>query len=100
MYVQNYECLIYITCDTSLKQQFSQIPLVEFRCSLFQEHLQLFKNAVLKLLPFSTTYLQKAGFSRYVGTKSKHLYTLDVALNTRIQSTITPKFKRLYETKK
>jgi hypothetical protein len=32
-----------------------------------------------------------------VGIKSKHLYRLDVALNMRIQSTITPNFKGLYE---
>jgi len=80
----NYKCLIDITSDTSLKQQF----------------LQLSKHAVLKLLLFSTTYLQKAGFSRYVGIKFKNLYRLDVALNMRIQSTIIPYFKGLYEAKK
>ena len=80
----NYKCLIDITSDTSLKQQF----------------LQLSKHAVLKLLLFSTTYLQKAGFSRYAGTKFKNLYRLDVALNMRIQSTIIPYFKGLYEAKK
>jgi len=96
----NYVGLIDITSDTSLKQQFTQIPLVEFRCSLLQEHLQLSKHAVLKLLLFSTTYLQKAGFSRYAGTKSKNLYRLDVALNMRIQSTINPNFKGLHEAKK
>jgi hypothetical protein len=96
----NYECLIDITSDNSSKQQFSQIPLVEFGCSLLHEHLQLSIHAELKLLLFSTTYLQKAGFSRYVGTKSKNLHRLDVALNMRIQSTFTTNFKGLYEAKK
>jgi hypothetical protein len=100
MSMLTYECLIDITSDNSLKQQFSQIPLVEFGCSLLQEHLQLSKHAVLKLLLFSTTHLQKAGFSRYAETNSKNLYRMDVALNMRIQSTITPNFKGLYEAKK
>jgi hypothetical protein len=93
MAVQNYKCLTDITSDTSLKQQFSQIPLVEFGCSLLQEHLQLSKHAVLKLLLFSTTYLQKAGFSRYVGTKSKHLCRVDVALNMKINQLSLPTLK-------
>ena len=58
--VQNYKCLIEITSDTSLKQKFSKLPLVEFWCSLLQEYLQVSNCAVLKLLPFPTTYLCKS----------------------------------------
>jgi hypothetical protein len=77
--VQNYECLIEITPDTSLKQKFSELPLVEFLCSLLQEYLQVSKCAVLKLLPFPTTYLCKAGFSSYAATKSKYRHRVNVA---------------------
>ena len=62
MSVQNYECLIEITSDSSLKEKFNEVPLAEFWCSLLQEYLQVTKCAVLKILPFPTTYLREAGF--------------------------------------
>jgi hypothetical protein len=62
MSVQNYESLIEITSDTSLKQKFSVLPLVEFWCSFLQEYSQVTRCAVLKRLPFPTTYLREAGF--------------------------------------
>lgn len=66
MSVQNYECLIDITSDSRLKYKFSEIPRVEFWCSVLQEYSQLSKCAELQLLPFPTNYLCEAGFSRYV----------------------------------
>jgi hypothetical protein len=88
-----------ITSDTSLKKKFSELPLVEFWRSLLQEYPQVSKCAMLKLLPFPTTYLREAGFSSYAATKSKYRYRLDVVPNMRIQlSTITPNFKELCET--
>jgi hypothetical protein len=102
MSVQTYECLIDITSDTSLKQKFSELSLVEFWCSsLLQEYPQVSKRAVLKLLPFPTTYLREAGLSIYAATESKYRYRLNFAPDMRIQlSEITPNFKGICETKK
>jgi hypothetical protein len=98
---QNYECLIDITSDTSLKQKFSELPMVELWCSLLQEYPQVSICAVLKLLPFPTAYLCEAGLSRYAAIESKYRYGLDFTPDMRIQlSTITLNFKGLCETKK
>jgi hypothetical protein len=96
MSVQDYESFIDITSDFTLKQQFDQVPLTEFRCSLLQEYSELSECAVLKLPPFPTTYLCGFGFSRHAATKTKHCSRLDVAPDMRIQlSSITPNFRRL-----
>jgi len=71
MPVQNYECLKDTTSDTSLKQRFIELPLVEFRCSLLQEYSQFSEGAVLRLLPSSTNELCQAGCSRLAVTKSE-----------------------------
>jgi hypothetical protein len=93
MSVQNYDCLIEIISDTSLKQKFSELPLADFSYSLLQEYSQVTKCAVLKLLPFPTTYLREAGF-QFMRQKSKYRHRVDVAHDMRLQfSTITPKLK-------
>jgi hypothetical protein len=49
---------------------------------------------VLKFIPFPTTYLCEAGFTRYAATESIYRYRLDVAHDMRIHlSTIPPKLK-------
>jgi hypothetical protein len=68
-----------------------------FLSYLFQKKAErdlLSKRAVLKILPFPTTYLCEAGISRYAAIRSKYSYRLDVATYMRIQfSTITPSLK-------
>ena len=49
-----------------------------------------------EILPFSKTHQVEAGFSRYVLTKSKYRYILDIATDMTIQlSTITPNLQDL-----
>jgi hypothetical protein len=101
MSVKNYELLMDITSYTSLKQKFSEPPLVQSWCSLLQEYPQVSKCAVLKHFPFPTTCLCEAGLSRHAATESKYRYRLDVSTDMRIDlSTITPNLKGLCETKK
>jgi hypothetical protein len=52
-------------------------------------------------MPFATTYLCEAGFSKYVETKTKYRNKLDAAPSVRVQiSNIMPNFKRIMESKK
>jgi hypothetical protein len=71
--------------------------LLAFAIYLFQNKTEedlLSTCAVLKLLPFPTTYLCEAGFSWQAVTQSKHRYRLFVVPDIRIQfSTITPNLK-------
>jgi hypothetical protein len=69
MPVQNYECLKDTTSDTSLKQRFIELPLVEFWRSLLQEYSQLSEGALLRLFPSSTNWLCQAGCLRYTATQ-------------------------------
>ena len=50
MSVQNYECVIDITSDTSFKRQFSQIPLVEFGAVIFKNICKCLNMQYLNLL--------------------------------------------------
>jgi hypothetical protein len=59
-----------ITSDLTLKQEFNLALLIEFWYRLFEEYRDLSNCAVLKCLPFPTTYLHEVGFSRYVATKN------------------------------
>jgi hypothetical protein len=97
---QDYENLIHTTSDLTLQQKFEQAPLTELWCSLLQEYSEMYKSAVLKLLPFPTTYLCEVGFVRYAATKTKYHNRLDVAPDTRIQlSSTTPSSLRLCDKK-
>ena len=66
----NYENLIDLITDSSLKQKYNELPLNEFWLSLTEEYSNLSKLAIHVLFPFTTTYLFGAGFSYYAATKS------------------------------
>jgi len=58
------------------------------------------KHSIRILLPFATTYLCEAGFSKYVSIKTKYRNKLDAAPDMRVQLTnITPNFKRIMKFK-
>jgi hypothetical protein len=90
---QDFESLLDITFDISFKQKLEEVSLTEFWCSLLQEYPAVSKLAVLKLLPFPTTYMCEVGFSRYAVTKTKYCKRLNVSSDMRIQvSNISPNF--------
>jgi hypothetical protein len=93
---QEYEKLIDLISDSSLKVIFEKQPVSEFWCSLNQEYTELSKKAVSILLPFVSTYLCETGFSTYVSTKTKYRNRLDAEPDLRLQlSLIKPNIKEI-----
>ncbi|GBM34224.1 Zinc finger BED domain-containing protein 5 [Araneus ventricosus] len=74
----NYENLIELSSDTQLEAKFRTVSLTIFWSDVFIEYPNLAKQAIRILLPFATTYLCEAGFSKYVATKTKYRNKLDV----------------------
>lgn len=96
----NYENLIDLITDSSLKQKYNELLLNEFWLSLTEEYSNLSKLAIHVLLPFTTTYLCEAGFSYYAATKSKYRNRLNAAPDIRIQlSNIEPDIKKICNSK-
>ncbi|GBM84908.1 Zinc finger BED domain-containing protein 5 [Araneus ventricosus] len=97
----DYENLIELSSDTQLEAKFRTVSLTIFWSDVFDEYPNLAKQAIRILLPFATTYLCEAGFSKYVATKTKYRNKLDAAPDMRVQlSNLTPNFKRIMESKK
>ncbi|KAK9692683.1 hypothetical protein QE152_g34994 [Popillia japonica] len=61
-----YESLIDLTSESTLKTKFTKEPLVDFWCSIEHEHPELVHQAISVLLPFMTTYLCESGFWTYI----------------------------------
>ena len=94
--VSDYESLIEVTSDSSLKQGFEDVSLVSFWSYLVPEFPAIAKQALHTLLPFSSTYLCEAGYSFYTAIKTKYRSNLNAAADLRIKlSTIKPNIKTL-----
>ncbi|XP_039670584.1 zinc finger BED domain-containing protein 5-like [Perca fluviatilis] len=63
------EQLIELKSDSRLKELFTSRPLSSFWAALMQEYPQLCDGALKILLPFATTYLCEAGFSKMTALK-------------------------------
>ncbi|GFQ80650.1 zinc finger BED domain-containing protein 5 [Trichonephila clavata] len=97
----DYENLIELSSDTQLEAKFRKFSLIIFWSDVFDEYPNLVKQAIRIVLPFATTYLCEAGFSKYVATKIKYRNKLDAASDMRVQLlNLTPNFKRIFESKK
>ncbi len=66
------EPLIELKSDSRLKELFSSCPLSSFWAALMQEYPELCDVALKILLPFTSTYLCKAGFSKMTALKTKY----------------------------
>ena len=66
------EQLIELSFDTSLKQRYQNVSLVEFWLNLNSEFNNLSNKALKALLPFATSHLCETGFSVLVAIKSKY----------------------------
>ncbi|CAK9816493.1 Zinc finger BED domain-containing protein 5 [Anthophora plagiata] len=96
----DYENLIDLISDTDLKEKYKDQPLNDFWASLSEEYPNFSKQAIIVLLPFSTTYLCEAEFSYYTATKSKCRNRLDATPDIRIQLTnIVPDIKKIYNSR-
>ncbi|GFQ84321.1 zinc finger BED domain-containing protein 5 [Trichonephila clavata] len=68
----DYENLIELSSDTQLEAKFRTVSLTIFWSYVLDEYPNLAKQAIRILLPFATTYLCEARFSKYVATKIKY----------------------------
>ncbi len=66
------EQLIELKSDSRLKELFSSSPLSSFWAALMQEYPELCDVALKILLPFASTYLCEAGFSKMTALKTKY----------------------------
>uniref|UniRef100_A0AAY5KAR4 DUF4371 domain-containing protein n=1 Tax=Esox lucius TaxID=8010 RepID=A0AAY5KAR4_ESOLU len=66
------EQLIELKSDSRLKELFNSCPLSSFWAALMQEYPQLCDVALKILLPFASTYLREAGFSKMTALKTKY----------------------------
>ena len=77
--LQQYECLIDLTSDSAIKEEFAtKKSLSEFWCQLKDQFKVLSDKAKITLLPFATTYLCESEFSANVSTKTKYKSCLNV----------------------
>ncbi|CAL9694137.1 unnamed protein product [Knipowitschia caucasica] len=85
------DSLVELSCDSSLKLEFTQTHLVRFWIRVFKEYPHLADKAIRFLMPFSTTYLCETGFSSLVALKTKYRNRLDVTSDLRLKlTTIQP----------
>jgi len=79
------ESLIELSCDESLKMEFTKLELGEFWIKIKNEYPLLSKKALLFLLPFTTTYLCETGFSSMIEVKNKFRNKLNLEPNLRLK---------------
>ena len=94
--VTEKEQLIDVATDLTLKTKYNKDFLLPFLANLLHEYPELAKRALKHLMPFATTYMCEAAFSRYIATKNKYRSKLDAAPDMRLQLTnIVPDFDGL-----
>ncbi|XP_060845984.1 zinc finger BED domain-containing protein 5-like [Rhopalosiphum padi] len=79
------ESLIELSCDESLKIEFTKLELGVFWIKIKNEYPLLSKIALLFLLPFTTTYLCETGFSSMIEVKNKFRNKLNLEPNLRLK---------------
>ena len=84
--------LIELSCDTSLKQRFQNVSLVQFWLNLNSKYNNLSNKALKVLLLFATSYLCLTGFSALAAMKLKYRAQLVVEKELRVAiSSIMPR---------
>lgn len=61
--LKEQELLLEISSDISLQSKFKTMSVTKFWIELKEDYYVLFEKVMKILLPFSSTYLCKAGFS-------------------------------------
>ncbi len=78
------EQLVKLKIDTRLQHIYSSSSLQSFWLSVMPEYPQLSDAAVKKLLPFTSTYLCEAGFSKLMALKTNYRNWLQVDDDLRL----------------
>lgn len=79
-----WEPLIELSCDETLKSAFRSQTLLDFWIQQRTESPALSDKAVRFLLPFKTTYLCEKGFSSLTFIKTKYRTRLDAEPSLRL----------------
>ncbi|KAI2646701.1 Zinc finger BED domain-containing protein 5 [Labeo rohita] len=94
------EQLIELKSDSRLKELFSSCPLSSFWAALMQEYPELCDVAFKILLPFASTYLCEAGFSKMTALKTKYRNRAQIEDDLRLcLSNIEPRIEDLCKAK-
>ncbi len=94
------EQLIELKSDSRLKELFSSCPLSSFWAALMQEYPELCDVALKILLPFASTYLCEAGFSKMTALKTKYRNRAQIEDDFRLcLSNIEPRIEDLCKAK-
>uniref|UniRef100_A0A671MBF3 HAT C-terminal dimerisation domain-containing protein n=1 Tax=Sinocyclocheilus anshuiensis TaxID=1608454 RepID=A0A671MBF3_9TELE len=78
------EQLVELKSDTRLRHLYSSSSLPSFWLSVMTEYPQLSDAAIKLLLPFTSTYLCEAGFSKLTALKTKYRNRLQVEDDLRL----------------
>ncbi len=90
------EQLIELKSDSRLKELFSSCPISSFWAALMQEYPELCDVALKILLPFASTYLCEAGFSKMTALKTKYRNCAQIEDDLRLcLSNIEPRIEDL-----
>jgi len=81
------ESLITLSCDESLKMEFTKLKLGELKIK--NEYPSLSKKTLLFLMPFTTTNLCEISFSSMIVVKHKFQNKLNLELNLRLKLSTT-----------
>lgn len=85
------ESFIDLTEDSSMKDSFKEKSLINFWIGCKTEYPMIFRQALLFLMPFVTSYLCESGFSELLYIKNKHRNRISVEEDLRVKlSSITP----------
>lgn len=85
------ESFIDLTEDSSMKDYFKEKSLINFWIGCKTEYPLIFRQALLFLMPFVTSYLCESGFSELLYIKNKHRSRISVEEDLRVKiSSITP----------
>ncbi|XP_058617525.1 zinc finger BED domain-containing protein 5-like [Onychostoma macrolepis] len=94
------EQLIELKSDSRLKELFSSCPLSSFWAASMQEYPELCDVALKILLPFASTYLCEAGFSKMTALKTKYRNRAQIEDDLRLcLSNIEPRIEDLCKAK-
>jgi hypothetical protein len=98
--IENKDKLIELSCDSTLKLKFRNVSVESFWIQIDKEYEELSKLAVMKLLPFPSTYLCETAFSALFSVKTKNRNRLNVENDLRLCLTnINPKIDDLCKSK-
>ena len=90
--------LIDLRNDSSSRDLYEDVSVTEFWIQVSSSYPQITRNSLMKLLPFTTTWLCESAFSALLNIKSKPRNRLDVEADIRCAlSSTAPRIQSLVD---